>query len=54
MGQYFKGIKAGQLTAITEADANLIDKAGNTESAADGVRATAFTSARSSRLPAAT
>ncbi len=38
MGQYFKGIKAGQLTAITEADANLIDKAGNTESAADGVK----------------
>ena len=38
MGQYFKGIKAGQLTAITEADANLIDKAGNTESAAGGVK----------------
>ena len=39
MGQYFKGIKAGQLTAITEADADLIDTAGNPEeSAAAGVK----------------
>ena len=39
MGQYFKGIKAGQLTAITEADANRIDSAVDPEeSAAAGVK----------------
>ena len=39
MGQYFKGIKAAQLTAITEADADRIDSAVDPEeSAAAGVK----------------
>ena len=39
MGQYFKGIKAAQLTAITEADADRIDTAVDPEeSAAAGVK----------------
>ena len=39
MGQYFKGIKAAQLTAITEADAARIDSAVDPEeSAAAGVK----------------
>ena len=37
MGQYFKGIKAGQLTAISDADAEKVDTAGNKYSA-DGVK----------------
>lgn len=37
MGQYFKGIKAGQLTAISDADAEEVDTAGNKYSA-DGVK----------------
>ena len=38
MGQYFKGIKAGQLTAISEADAEEVDTAGNKWYSADGVK----------------
>ena len=37
MGQYFKGIKAGQLTAISDADAEEVDTAGN-KYTADGVK----------------
>ena len=37
MGQYFKGIKAGQLTAISDAVAEEVDTAGNKYSA-DGVK----------------
>ena len=38
MGQYFKGIKAGQLTAITEDDAHLVDTASSQDYSADGVK----------------
>ena len=38
MGQYFKGIKAGQLTAITEDDADLFDTANSNGYSADGVK----------------
>ena len=38
MGQYFKGIKAGQLTAISEADAALVDTVDGGEYSADGVK----------------
>lgn len=38
MGQYFKGIKAGQLTAISDADAKEVDTAGNNKYSADGVK----------------
>ena len=38
MGQYFKGIKAGQLTAITEDDADLVDTASSQDYSADGVK----------------
>ena len=38
MGQYFKGIKAGQLTAITEDDADLVDTASSQYYSADGVK----------------
>ena len=38
MGQYFKGIKAGQLTAITEDDADHFDTANSKDYSADGVK----------------
>ena len=38
MGQYFKGIKAGQLTAITEDDAAHFDTVGTDDYSADGVK----------------
>ena len=38
MGQYFKGIKAAQLTAITEDDADLFDTANSNGYSADGVK----------------
>ena len=38
MGQYFKGIKAGQLTAISDADAKEVDTASSQYYSADGVK----------------